>query len=139
LLPPTRSLVQTKRRLAGLPGGGGTPLAAGLQTALGTARQARARGLAPALAVLTDGRANVSLSGTGGRPQAMADSHAMARALAAEGVPALVIDTGMRPSPALAELARALGGDLVTLPRADDAGLAGALSVALTRAGGARR
>ena len=28
LLPPTRSLVQTKRRLGALPGGGGTPLAA---------------------------------------------------------------------------------------------------------------
>ncbi|MDP5359423.1 MAG: magnesium chelatase ATPase subunit D, partial [Paracoccaceae bacterium] len=33
LLPPTRSLVQTKRRLAALPGGGGTPLAAGMVTA----------------------------------------------------------------------------------------------------------
>jgi magnesium chelatase subunit D len=138
LLPPTRSLVQTKRRLAGLPGGGGTPLAAGLRAALEAARQARARGLAPALAVLTDGRANVSLSGSGGRPQAMEDSHAMARALAAERVPSLVIDTGMRPSPALADLARSLGADLVTLPRRDDAGLAGALSLALNRAGGAR-
>lgn len=138
LLPPTRSLVQTKRRLAGLPGGGGTPLAAGLRAALEAARQARARGLSPALALLTDGRANVSLSGTGGRPQAMEDSHAMARALSAEGVPAVVIDTGMRPSPTLADLARSLGADLVTLPRADDAGLAGALSVAMTRAGGRR-
>ena len=39
LLPPTRSLVQTKRRLGGLPGGGGTPLAAGLQAALELARR----------------------------------------------------------------------------------------------------
>jgi len=30
LLPPTRSLVRAKRSLAGLPGGGGTPLAAGI-------------------------------------------------------------------------------------------------------------
>ena len=37
LLPPTRSLAQTKQRLRGLPGGGGTPLAAGLQLALDTA------------------------------------------------------------------------------------------------------
>ena len=34
LLPPTRSLVQTKRRLEQLPGGGGTPLASGLKAAL---------------------------------------------------------------------------------------------------------
>ncbi len=43
ILPPTRSLVQTKRRLAGLPGGGGTPLAAGLKMAFEVAAQARAR------------------------------------------------------------------------------------------------
>jgi magnesium chelatase subunit D len=39
--PPAR-LVQTKRRLAGLPGGGGTPLAHGLQAAMELAGQARA-------------------------------------------------------------------------------------------------
>ena len=33
LLPPTRSLVRAKRSLAGLPGGGGTPLAAGIGAA----------------------------------------------------------------------------------------------------------
>ena len=42
ILPPTRSLVQTKRRLAGVPGGGGTPLASALQLALATAAQAKA-------------------------------------------------------------------------------------------------
>jgi magnesium chelatase subunit D len=44
LLPPTRSLVQTKRRLGQLPGGGGTPLASGLRAALELAELARARG-----------------------------------------------------------------------------------------------
>jgi magnesium chelatase subunit D len=138
LLPPTRSLVQAKRRLAGLPGGGGTPLAAGLSLAREAARVARGRGLAPALAVLTDGKANVTLAGGPGRAQAMDEARAMARALVADGVPALVIDTGLRPQPALAELARALDGDLIALPRADDAALAGALGLALSRAGPAR-
>jgi magnesium chelatase subunit D len=138
ILPPTRSLVQAKRRLAGLPGGGGTPLAAGLRCALQTARQVRTRGLAPALAVLTDGKANVTLAGGPGRAQAMAEACAVARALAAAGVPALVIDTGLRPQPALAELARALAADLVALPRADDAALAGAMGLALARAGPGR-
>ena len=61
LLPPTRSLVQTKRRLAALPGGGGTPLAAGLMTAFEQAAQATRRGLTPTIAILTDGRANTGL------------------------------------------------------------------------------
>lgn len=68
----------------------------------------------------------------------MDEARAMARALVADGVPALVIDTGLRPQPALAELARALDGDLIALPRADDAALAGALGLALSRAGPAR-
>ena len=37
LLPPTRSLVRAKRSLAGLPGGGGTPLAAALDAAVALA------------------------------------------------------------------------------------------------------
>lgn len=42
LLPPTRSLVRAKRSLAGLPGGGGTPLAAGLDAALALAERSAA-------------------------------------------------------------------------------------------------
>jgi magnesium chelatase subunit D len=87
LLPPTRSLVQTKRRLAGLPGGGGTPLAHGLQAAMELAHQARARGMTPTLALLTDGRANIALDGTANRERAADDATRLARALRATGTP----------------------------------------------------
>ena len=66
LLPPTRSLVQAKRRLAALPGGGGTPLAAGLEAGLALADRLRSRGVAPFLVILTDGRANVARDGVQG-------------------------------------------------------------------------
>ena len=119
MLPPTRSLVQTKRRLQGLPGGGGTPLAAGLRTALGLATLARAKGMTPTIALLTDGRANIALDGRADRAQAGADAERMAAAIAAEGVPAVVIDTGARPSVALAALAQRMGARAAVLPRAD--------------------
>ena len=48
LLPPTRSLVRAKRSLAGLPGGGGTPLAAGIDAALALADAVRRKGETPA-------------------------------------------------------------------------------------------
>lgn len=131
LLPPTRSLVQAKRRLAGLPGGGGTPLAAGLSAAMDCAELARARGMTPTVALLTDGRGNIALDGTPGRAQAAADATRVARALAATATPAVVIDTALRPQPALAELAAAMGARCLVLPRADAARLSGALSVAM--------
>jgi len=130
-LPPTRSLVQAKKRLAGLPGGGGTPLALGLKCAFEAAQQARARGMTPALALLTDGRANIGLDGSPGRAQAGEDAQRMARLLAASGTRAVVIDTALRPQPALRTLAAALGGDSIALPRAGAAQLASALSATL--------
>lgn len=136
VLPPTRSLVQTKRRLAGVPGGGGTPLAAGLQVALQAARAAQARGMAPTLALLTDGRANIALDGTANRPQAGQDAGRLARMVAAAGIPAVVIDTGFRQTPALHELARVMGARWLALPRADSSIMAAALSASME---GARR
>ena len=131
MLPPTRSLVQTKRRLAGLPGGGGTPLAAGLKLAFEVAGQARARGMTPTVALLTDGRGNIALDGTVSRELAEADAKRLARALRAAGTPALIVDTGNRPTPSLRVLAGMLGAPYIPLPRADSQRLSAVLTAAL--------
>ena len=131
ILPPTRSLVQTKRRLAGLPGGGGTPLAAGLRMAFDVAHQARARGMTPTVAVLTDGRGNIALDGSASREQSEIDTQKLARAVRAAGLPALVIDTANRPQPGLRLLAATLDAPYVALPRADAQRLTSVLQAAL--------
>ncbi len=131
ILPPTRSLVQTKRRLAGVPGGGGTPLASGLHLALATAAQARARGLTPTIALLTDGRGNIALDGTPDRPRAEDDAQTLARQVRASGTPALVIDVANRPQPGLQALARVMDAPYLALPRADAHRLSAVLGSAL--------
>lgn len=129
VLPPTRSLVRAKRALAGLPGGGGTPLAAGLDAAALVALGVRRSGGNPVIVLLTDGRANVARSGLGGRALAGEEALAAGRQLRAQGLPTLVIDTGNRPDGArrLAEAARAR---YCPLPHAD----AGSLSAAVRAA-----
>ncbi len=131
LLPPTRSLVQTKRRLAGLPGGGGTPLAAGLEAALALADQCKRRGQMPALVFLTDGKANIARDGAPGRAQASEDALAVARAVRTALLPSIVIDTSQRPQTQAADLAAALGGTYLPLPRADARGISRSVDAAL--------
>jgi magnesium chelatase subunit D len=131
LLPPTRSLVQTKRRLASLPGGGGTPLAAGLRQAALLAEQSRAKGLTPTVVVLTDGRANIALDGTADRATAQADAEQMAALMVAQSIAALVIDMSKRPQESLKMLSSRLGAPYIALPRADAERLTGAVSAAL--------
>ncbi len=117
LLPPTRSLVQTKRRLAELPGGGGTPLAHGLQAAADLAQRSGAHGLSPIIAVLTDGRANIALDGSANRERANEDARRMARFVNAMRIPSIVLDVGMRPHPSLSTLAKDMGARYMPLPR----------------------
>ncbi len=119
LLPPTRSLTRARRTLSELPGGGGTPLAMGLNTAREVAEAVIARGRSAALVILTDGRANIAADGSPGRPQAAADAEAAAKAIYARGIDALVVDISARPGPEGAALAQALGGRFLALPRAD--------------------
>jgi magnesium chelatase subunit D len=119
LLPPTRSLTRARRTLAELPGGGGTPLALGLNAAREVAEAVIAKGRSAALVILTDGRANIAADGSPGRPQAAADAETAAKAIAARGIDALVVDISARPGPEGAALAKALGGRFLALPRAD--------------------
>jgi magnesium chelatase subunit D len=119
LLPPTRSLVRAKRSLAGLPGGGGTPLASGIDAALALADGLRRKGETLSIVVLTDGKANVTRDGKPGREQATADASAAARRLRIAAVPAIVLDTSPRPQPQAEQLARDMGARYVPLPYAD--------------------
>ncbi|MEO1152776.1 MAG: VWA domain-containing protein, partial [Pseudomonadota bacterium] len=128
LLPPTRSLVQTKRRLAALPGGGGTPLAAGIETGMEIARRGRDHGMTPTLVLLTDGRANIALDGSANRQTAGDDAQRLARLCASQGMPGLVIDTSLRPQSALAALAQTMDAPYIALPRADAHRLSAAVS-----------
>jgi magnesium chelatase subunit D len=131
ILPPTRSLVQTKRRLAGLPGGGGTPLASGLKAAAELAQRVRAQGLSPSIAVLTDGRANVPLPGKTGRAAANDDAQAMARHVRSLNIPSAMIDTSVRPHRDLRTLCGVMNAKYIPLPRADAKGLSQAIETAL--------
>lgn len=131
LLPPTRSLVQTKRRLAALPGGGGTPTAAGLAEALKLAQSAGGKGLTPTVILLTDGRSNVALDGTANRAQAGKDAQSLAGAIRLAGVDCLVIDTGNRPAAALGDLAKRMDAPYIALPRADARKLSNAVTQTL--------
>ncbi|MFN3293230.1 MAG: magnesium chelatase ATPase subunit D, partial [Gemmobacter sp.] len=94
-------------------------------------RQAQARGMAPTLAILTDGRANIALDGTANRAQAAEDAGRLAALIADAGLPAVVIDTGFRPTPALQDLARRMGARWLALPRADSGVMAAALSASM--------
>ncbi len=119
LLPPTRSLVRAKRGLTALPGGGGTPLAAGLRAAAELTDGVRRRGGTPTVVVLTDGRANVCLDGSTGREAAFEDARHCAAMLRLLGARCMVVDTSVRPHVHGEELAQAMDGIYLPLPHAD--------------------
>lgn len=119
ILPPTRSLARARKSLGALPGGGGTPLAAGLNAARELAEQARSRGRTPFLVILTDGRANIAADGSMVRQAAEDDAAAAARAIGESGVGCAFVDISARPRPEGARLAAVMGARYLALPRAD--------------------
>ncbi|MFN3231252.1 MAG: magnesium chelatase subunit D [Alphaproteobacteria bacterium] len=130
LLPPTRSLVRAKRSLAALPGGGGTPLAAGLDAARLLGDAAARSGDTPVIVVLTDGRANIARDGQPGRKQAGEDAATAARALRTCGWSSLLVDVSPRPRVDAKELAKEMGAHYQPLPRADARALSQAVRTA---------
>ena len=118
LLPPTRSLARAKRSLAGLPGGGGTPLATAIDAARDLADQISRRGETPIVVLLTDGRGNIARDGSPGRVKAGEDAIAAARQMRMAGVTALLLDTSPKPQAAAQSLAIDMGATYVPLPYA---------------------
>jgi magnesium chelatase subunit D len=119
LLPPTRSLQRAKRNLAALPGGGGTPLSAAIDSSLAVAATVRRSGGKPLLVFLTDGRANIARDGSSNRAAAKADALTSARAIRTENFHALLIDVSQYPQDEARFLAREMGADYLPLPHAD--------------------
>jgi len=111
-LPPTFSVEAAAGRLAALPTGGRTPLAAGLLRAHEVLRAERVRDprRRPLLVLVTDGRA------TGGADP-VGHAHRAAALLAATGGHSVVVDCESGPVRLglAASLARALGGVLLRL------------------------
>jgi magnesium chelatase subunit D len=117
LLPPTRSLTRARRALAELPGGGGTPLAAGLNAAREVALAVKGKDRTPFVVVLTDGRGNIAADGSTDAGAARRDAEAAAKALF--GISGVLIDISARPRDEGRAIAAAMGARFVALPRGD--------------------
>ena len=136
LLPATRALARAKRMLAGLPGGGGTPLASAIELVHATALGALREGQDVVAVWLTDARANIARDGTPGRAKAMEDAKRAARAFRELGQVAVMIDTSPRGETAARELSQALGGKYIPLPSAQARDVARAVSTAKAQGSG---
>jgi magnesium chelatase subunit D len=125
VLPPTRSLVRAKRTLAGMSGGGGTPLASGIDVALELADRVRRKGQSPLLVVMTDGRANIGRDGEPGRTRAFEDALNAGQRVKATGIAALAIDTAplilVRAERPTLRLGEAMNARYLQLPNAEAA------------------
>jgi len=121
LLPPTRSLTRVKRSLSRLPGGGGTPLAAGIAAAAQLVRIERRKRKAPHVVFLSDGQGNIALDGSPGRERAAEDARDMARRLKSLQEPVLFFDISKRPSAQAELISTEMGAIYRPLPVADAA------------------
>lgn len=130
LLPPTRSLTRAKKSLAALAGGGGTPLASGIDAAGALALNIRRRGISPLVVFLTDGKANIAADGKPGRERAQNDANTAGRRLRAEGIATILVDTSPRPQVQAEKLAQEMAARYVPMPYANAAAISKAAKMA---------
>lgn len=95
VLPPTRNFTRARRCVEELYVGGCTPLATGLLEGLRLAETERLRDTTtkPMLVILTDGLANIDLSGNMRRDTPMHDALHVAQEIALRQIPTVMIDT----------------------------------------------
>ena len=124
VLQPTASVELAQLKLRTLPTGGATPIAHGILRSLDvlTGETRRDDSVVPWLVLLTDGKANVGLSGGLGSE----DARSAASRLRETGIHTLVIDTsGVGTGASARELALAAGGEYVRLGESSGTRLAG--------------
>jgi len=115
LLTPTRNVELAEQGLRDLPTGGRTPLPHALQLALATLDQVGRNSTTPPIVVLlSDGKANVSLTGNG---DPWTEALALSARLADRDIPTLVLDTetGYVRLGRAQQLAEALGAERLVL------------------------
>lgn len=132
VLPATHALARARRAIAGMPAGGGTPLATALDLAARVALQMRRDGGQVTVVVLTDGRANVARDGRGGRPRAEADATDAATRLRALALDAVWVDTSVRPDAGSRAYAQASDARYVWLPASQARGIVDSTRAART-------
>jgi magnesium chelatase subunit D len=125
VLRPTGSVEVARARLASLPTGGRTPLAAGIEAALDVARQGGSPDRPPLLVLLSDGRATAGPPGTDPVEAAVAQASAVRR----QGVSAVVVDAEDGPTRlGLARrLAEVMGARYLTVPELSSGAVVGAV------------
>lgn len=133
LLAPTRSLVAAKRCLSALVGGGGTPLADGIEKVFLVAMEEQRKGRSVSVVFLTDGSANIALDGKSGRKAAGDDALAVAARMAGSGISTLVIDVSRLPGQQARNLADAMAADYLPMPFASAQNISAAASQTLKR------
>lgn len=126
-LPPSRSLTRARRAMAGLPGGGGTPLASALQLAAETALTEEQEGRTPLIVLLSDGQGNIDLAGEPGRAKGNEDAQKVATTIAAHQIQTLFFDTSPRTNDRARALSEAMNATYLALPFADQAVLSAAI------------
>ncbi|WP_434051012.1 MAG: VWA domain-containing protein [Roseibium sp.] len=136
VLPPTRSLVMAKRKLAGLPGGGPTPLVSGLEKGLELALSVRRQGSTPVMVLLTDGRGNIARNGKPDRTRAQEELGLVAGRYRSLEMRSICIDIARRPRESVASLAQTMGADLHFLRHADAGSMSDVVNASLEEARG---